>query len=453
MKKNNTIGIFHYQLGFTDGVSLEVDKWKEVLESMGHRVLLCAGRFGSQEGIQLPELYHHRPECVMVNQNLLGLRDDLPTPTLEKLVQEQIVNLERGLKDIIIENKIEILLVNNIWSVALNIPAAIALENVRKELDLKAFAHHHDFYWERIINRVLNRKGINHILEKYQPPRDPKIKNFVINSIAQSSLQEFKGLTSKVVPNVFDFDGEDWVIDHYNQDLRQRIGLREGDICILQATRIVPRKGIEMAIEVVKALNEPHRRAVLEQRGLYNGCEFNSNNKIVLVLAGYDRDDPSGVYLKKLKAKAENLGIDLRHIDSIVSSERKVENGEKKYALWDTYAIADLITYPSIWEGWGNQLLEAFKAKLPIVMFEYPVYLQDIKKKGFDVISLGSEMIGRDQLSLVLISDETIQQAANECVTFLTSQAAREKMVNKNYSIAKKYYSMDELKAQLEKCF
>ena len=38
-----TIGIFHYQVGRTDGVSLEIDKWKQVLEEMGHTVYLCAG--------------------------------------------------------------------------------------------------------------------------------------------------------------------------------------------------------------------------------------------------------------------------------------------------------------------------------------------------------------------------------------------------------------------------
>ena len=30
------IGIFHYKVGGTDGVSLEIDKWKKVLEEMGH---------------------------------------------------------------------------------------------------------------------------------------------------------------------------------------------------------------------------------------------------------------------------------------------------------------------------------------------------------------------------------------------------------------------------------
>jgi hypothetical protein len=36
-----TIGILHCQVGGPDGVSLEIDKWKQVLEEMGHTVHLC----------------------------------------------------------------------------------------------------------------------------------------------------------------------------------------------------------------------------------------------------------------------------------------------------------------------------------------------------------------------------------------------------------------------------
>ncbi|MDT8381563.1 MAG: glycosyltransferase family 4 protein [Brevefilum sp.] len=449
MKSSKTIGIFHYQLGLTDGVSLEVDKWKTVLEKMGHRVLLCAGRLGNQDGILLPELYHHRPEIELVNQNILGQRDDLTSDALQKRINDQTGILENALRDIIISDEIDILLVNNIWSVAMNIPAAVALEKVRQALGIRAIAHHHDFYWERKLNPKLGSPEINNIHEGFLPPKDPNIDHIVINSIAQLSLEKFKGLSSKIIPNVFDFDGPDWVVDDYNQDLRQAIGLDAGDICVLQATRIIPRKGIELAIDAVKALNEPGRRAILQARGLYDGRAFKEKNKIVLVLAGYDRDDPTGVYLQKLKTKAKDLGVDLRHIDSIIGPERCTDAGSKTYALWDTYAVADFVTYPSLWEGWGNQLLEAFRAKLPILMFEYPVYLQDIKDRGFDVISLGSQITGRDQRDLVQVPDAIIQQAADHFVTYLTSRSAREEMVNKNFNIAESHYSYKVLESQL----
>jgi hypothetical protein len=44
-----TIGICHYKIGDTDGVSLEMDKWRVVLEGLGHTVHLCGGDLGKAE--------------------------------------------------------------------------------------------------------------------------------------------------------------------------------------------------------------------------------------------------------------------------------------------------------------------------------------------------------------------------------------------------------------------
>jgi len=117
--------------------------------------------------------------------------------------------------------------------------------------------------------------------------------------------------------------------------------------------------------------------------------------------------------------------------------------------LWDAYAIADLVTYPSLWEGWGNQLLEALRAKLPIVLFEYPVYLKDIKDKGIEVISLGSEIVSQDVYNHVHISEDILQRAADQCVDYLTNRTLREVIINNNFQIAKQYYDYDRLEEDL----
>ncbi len=48
---------------------------------------------------------------------------------------------------------------------------------------------------------------------------------------------------------------------------------------VLQATRIVTRKGIELAIDFVKALDSPQRRAQLKTQGLYDGRKFSDNSR------------------------------------------------------------------------------------------------------------------------------------------------------------------------------
>ena len=46
---------------------------------------------------------------------------------------------------------------------------------------------------------------------------------------------------------------------------------------------------------------------------------------------------------------------------------------------------ADLVMYPSIYEGFGNALLEAFYFKVPIIVNRYPVWVRDIEPKEFQV--------------------------------------------------------------------
>jgi glycosyltransferase involved in cell wall biosynthesis len=332
--------------------------------------------------------------------------------------------------------------------VGANPSVAVALENVRRELNLPAIAHHHDFYWERGDDKTLTCKAAIEVAQNYLPPVDANIRHVVINSLAQTELLKRKGVKARIVPNIFDFEAPPWKKDEYNKDFRVAIGLQENDLCILLATRIVPRKGIELAIDVTHEIAA--RRNRLEENGLFNGRPFTQENRIILVLAGYARDDDTGAYVRKLKEKAAADGVELLFIEEWVASERSRVNGHKIYSLWDAYVFADLVTYPSLWEGWGNQFLEAVRAELPIVLFEYPVYRADIHDKGFEVISLGTEVAGRDSAGLARVPDMTIQKAAGQALNVLKDPVARQRMVQTNLELGRRYYSMKTLRKFLK---
>ncbi len=450
------IGIFHYQVGRTDGVSLEIDKWKQVLEEMGHSVYLCAGDLGAAEGTLIPEMDHHRPAAERLNVNTFNELRDYGDPgrgaemAYRAELFERADTIEDKLRAFVDEKGIDFLIPQNVWSVAANPPVAIALARLMRELQLPALAHNHDFYFERTGGVALTCATAIELADKYLPPRDPLARHVVINSLAQRSLAERKGIQASVVPNIFDFDAPAWAIDDYNADLRQRIGLKENDVLILQATRIVERKGIELAIDFVRALDSPERRARLKARGLYNGQPFDDDSRIVFVLAGYARDDPTGSYVNRLKQKIARVGIDALFIEEWVEESRQTRAGNKVYALWDTYVFADLITYPSLWEGWGNQLLEGLRAKVPIMLYEYPVYRADIKDKGLRVLSLGAEIQGRDGLGLVKVAPEMIEAAADQAVEHLTDAQLRRETVEHNFRVGRQHYSVPARRGYLE---
>ena len=308
--QTRTIGMFHYQVGRTDGVSLELDKWKRALEEQGHTVHLCAGELGIAQGTLIEEMYHHRADAKRLYYNTFCELRDYPG---EAEYRAELLGLasaiETRFRKFVEEESVDFLIPQNVWSVAVNPAVSIAVTRVMRDMQLPALAHNHDFYWERSSGVALTCGTALELAEKYLPPHDASARHVVINSLAQRELLERKGIKAAVVPNVFNFDGPPWQPDEFSCDLRARIGLQENDVLILQATRVVRRKGIELAVDLVRALDSPDRRATLHERGLYNGQVFGRDSRIVLVMAGYTRDDVNGG-IGDLSGAIEHSGLE-----------------------------------------------------------------------------------------------------------------------------------------------
>jgi len=154
---------------------------------------------------------------------------------------------------------------------------------------------------------------------------------------------------------------------------------------------------------------------------LYNGKKITLDSKLVLVLAGYYEDSNKDYFLK-IKELAREKNIEFRFIKDLINSKRSFHNSKKIYSLWDVYTYADIITFPSIWEGWGNQFIEAVFAGKPVVVWEYPVFKADIKPEGYKVISLGDKIIERGYDDLWQVSDNNLKHAVDETEEWITDE-------------------------------
>jgi glycosyltransferase involved in cell wall biosynthesis len=238
-----------------------------------------------------------------------------------------------------------------------------------------------------------------------------------------------------------------WNVDDYNKDFREKLGIRDNDILMLQATRVTNRKAIELAIDVVGEMQKEENRKILEEAILYNRQSFKEDSRIVLVLAGMI--ETSDDYVERLKTRAEENKVELLFVNSLVEHSRCVKHDNKVYSLWDTYVFADIVTYPSIQEGWGNQFLEGLFAKKPMLVFEYDVYKEDIKEKGFKVISLGDKY-ELDKYGLAKVDKKIIKRAARECIKLLIDKDCREKMIEENFQLGREYFSLESLEEKLK---
>lgn len=125
-------------------------------------------------------------------------------------------------------------------------------------------------------------------------------------------------------------------------------------------------------------------------------------------------------------------------------------NDKKYYSLWDMYAVCDAVTYTSLLEGWGNQLIEAVFAKKPLVVFEYPVYKSDIAPLGFEFISLGDRAEYDSNEGLYRVDVRVLDDAAQKLKRLLLDPDLRETIVEKNFEIGRKFLSLERLEASLK---
>jgi glycosyltransferase involved in cell wall biosynthesis len=182
---------------------------------------------------------------------------------------------------------------------------------------------------------------------------------------------------------------------------------------VLQPTRIVPRKRIELAIELVRRLEMP----------------------AVLVVTHAAGDEGSG-YEKYLRDSALRIGVPVRFVSDHIRPVRgAAPDGKRVYSLSDAYHQADLVTYPSQIEGFGNAFLETIHHRLPIVLSTYEIFRTDIQPKGFRVIGF-DEYIG----------DDTVLAARQ----VLSDLDLRREIGDHNYELGRRYYSFQVLEELLK---
>ncbi len=404
------LGFVSTRFSGTDGVSLESSKWAQILWDHRHISYWYAGKLDRNPEISMlvPEAHFAHPEVAAITEQAFGRLKR--TPELTAKINDLASFLKRTLYDFVTQFKIDILVVQNALCIPMNIPLGVALTHFIAETEFPVIAHHHDFYWER------DRFAVNSVedyLEMAFPPRLPTIQHVTINSTAQLDLAHRKGCPSILVPNVLDFETPAPEIDEYSKDFREQIGLSQDDILVLQPTRVIPRKGIEHSISLLGQLNDPRLKLVVTHASGDEGIE----------------------YQHALVEMAEHHEVDLRFVDELIGEERYLkEDGSKVYSLWDAYPHADFVTYPSLYEGFGNALLEAFYFRKPVLVNRYAIYRTDIEPKGFKVIAMDGYLT---------------KSVASEVRRVIDDEEYRNHMVDHNLELATAFFSYSVLRRKL----
>jgi glycosyltransferase involved in cell wall biosynthesis len=428
------IGFVSTRFAGTDGVSLETAKWASVLEELGHDCFYFAGQCDRppERSRVVEEAFYRHPEIEAVNHFAYGgdmaaedWIDDEPEderhpprtstsaltrpPSATRRIHELREHFKHELRAFVRDFTLDLLVIENASAIPLNLPLGLAIAELVGETAIPTIAHHHDFHWER--QRFLVN-AVPEILAAAFPPSHPAIRHVVINSVQASALASRNGLTARVIPNVMEFERPPGppVVDP--AVVRADLGIRDGELMLLQPTRVIQRKGIEHAIEFTRRLGRPASLVISHAAG-----------------------DEGLEYEGRVREFAGLLGVTVRFESSLVADRRGVTpDGRHVYELADVYRAADLVTYPSAFEGFGNAFLEAVYFRRPILVNNYSTYEVDIRPRGFRAIWF-------DQF----ISDATMTAAHR----ILDDQALADAWADTNYELALRHFSFTILRRRL----
>lgn len=392
--KSLKIALIHSRLGFTDGVSLEAEKWEDSFNHLGHKVFLIAGKFKSKPKsrfLEVKEANHLNDKSEKFRRDFFNKNiSKYKITRLQKQIDLQSSIIKSKILQYLLKNKIEVLMITNVLSLPVNIPLSVALKEIIEETKIPTIVQSHDFYWER--EKYKQTSFSKKILDPVFPPKLKNVFHITINKRAQKELRKKKGISSKVMYNKFRFK----VKTNSNKKIRKDIRLKEDELLFLQPTRFLRRKNIERSIVLVEKINK-----------------LSGKDNLLLVTSREKNN-----YRKEVERFAKKHNV-------------RLLAGRDMYGhnIDDLYKISDIVTFPSDIEGFGNPVIESCVHKKPLFVNNYPI-LKEILNYKF---------------KFFVITGKVTDKVAKRIYELLKNKKETRRMADYNHKIAKKHFSFDKL--------
>jgi len=453
-------GILHSQTGFADGVSIVMSQVESVMvntmEIPKSNIYYLTGKAKTPSPYmrQKKILWHKNRTNQLLNKHFnKGFGG-----ALSERIEIAIWKAKKEIKKFISEKKINVLIAHN-TSHPVNFITSVALSRYyRDEIAAgrktpKYILWWHDSHLEReryanpspdIKNYLLEGvpgKHVEYIVfinklqfenaQKYVKELDERnpgiferlLKNHtVIYNTATTVINTFEDLENEKFAERTEKFLENFKIKEILQE--NKIRLKDVQFC-LQHTRIVPRKRIDFALEYTYELFSKLK----EKRMI----------KAMIFLVSGPSGDEKGNYKGKLKKLNKTLSEKYKtnKFFLIFTEDFKKTEISFEEILLIIAKLGGISTYFSEIEGFGNNLLEILAAGIIPAVYTYPVFIKDLARHKFKVVSLNKF--------------EVTPKSINEMIHVIESDRVKKIWANENLEILKKKFSHEIIAPKLKR--
>lgn len=415
--KHINVGIIHSLIGKNDGVSIVIDQTvNAMVNTMGialGNIYFLGAHSSPRFNAETNDVFWHKSDA---HNRIIHDFQSYDTEGLEELITTESKAAKAVIEHWIEEHNIDLIIAHN-TSHPYNFITAVGLGLYIEErrgdgiIWPKLMVWWHDSYFERPIFQ-----NPNPVIKKYLKylPGDYidglafinhsqiDLAKSLFKTLKCDNIDHFFEQRTTVVPNTSDipwnWETQDWEgqqkvypkPDNYNKDFFNDIGLiqelesvgmaLEDSYILLQHTRVVPRKRIEVAIDLAFRLEQ-----LTKQKG---------ENKCIVVLVSGHSGDEQEAYMEYLEEhynkrceEHQEAKVLLLFGENSILSHRDIIVDKKYYSFKEIPAIVaeqgGIGTYFSDIEGFGNNLLEMIAYGLPAVINRYDAFKTEIETLGF----------------------------------------------------------------------
>ena len=345
---SDSILILHYTPpGVIGGVEHIIHQHVTLLRQRGFSVDVIAGRAGAPDAqVQvIPEIDVARPESIEIEAQLADGR------VSEQFDRTRLRILDRLAPAVA---RADVVLAHNAFTLHFSLPLTAALwELAAGRSDGSVIAWCHDLAWTNPLYIPAMHQGYPWELLRIPAPNTRYVTVSRERKIELAYLWGGGEDRITVVPNGVDAS-EVLRLSSDGARLVERYGLFDRDIVLVLPVRITRRKNIELAITAVRCLKERG----YDVRFLVSGP------------TAPHHPVRSRTYLGELKTLREDLGV----TDEVIFLADDLGHTLDTRTVFELYAVADALLFPSAQEGFGLPILEAGLARLPAVISDIPIF-------------------------------------------------------------------------------
>jgi mannosylglucosylglycerate synthase len=411
------VGILHSLIGKNDGVSIVIDQTvNAMVKDMGielGNIFFLAAHTSPRFNAETNDIFWHKNAT---HKKIIRSFSSKAPKGLDELIHTKALYAKEVIADFVNKNEIDLLIAHN-TSHPYNFITAVGLGYYLEEIRSKniiwpnVLVWWHDSYYERaIFNKA------NPVIEKYLKylpgihvdgiafinKTQIELGKRWFRNYSGEKLESFFRERAVVIPNTsditWDWLNKSWnssglihpVQDNYNDSFFRDIGLidelkkremaMKDAVILLQHTRVVPRKRIEVAIDLAFEL---------EKKYLGKG----EKKCVTVLVSGHSGDEQFEYkkflknYFKEILIRNPNSNVVLLFGESVILSHRDIIVDKKYYKFAEIPSVCASVgaigTFFSEVEGYGNNLLEMMSFGLPVVINRYDVYKEEIEQLDF----------------------------------------------------------------------